>query len=132
MIANILINIFRNKINLNPFYLTGLLYPLIDNGYSALVENRSGIPETKIYTLPVRISTKKKAIKKTNSDNTPVVYEDVYMMVSDINTIVDERLEFIYKEVTLKVIKRVPQRKYGILIGYEYELKDITEGNIWP
>ena len=44
-----LIEAYKNKIALNPFKLSGLLYPLQDNSFGSYIENRSGIPQQKIY-----------------------------------------------------------------------------------
>ena len=127
MSAKIMIDSFKKKIQINPFYLTGILYPLIDNENDSFIEDRAITPENKIYTNPVRISTKNKNIKKTEADSTPYTFEKVFFMVSDNETVVDERLEFNYKENSFKITKRIPVRKYNDIIGYEYELKDITE-----
>ena len=127
MSAKIMIDSFKKKIQLNPFYLTGILYPLIDNENDSFIEDRTATPGNKIYTNPVRISTKNKNIKKTEADSTPYTFEEVFFMVSDNETVVDERLEFNYKENSFKITKRIPVRKYNDIIGYKYELKDITE-----
>lgn len=114
------------KIGINPFQLSGALYPLIDNGHGSVREDRAAIPEPKIYTNPVRISKTKGPVKKTNDNTTPPVYEETYFMVSDHLTLVDVRLEFTYNDMKFKVMKREPLAKYGF-IGYQYELDDITE-----
>jgi hypothetical protein len=121
----------ENKIRLNPFYLTGKLYPLKGNDYNNPIEDRTATPQEIRYLNPVRISTIKKPIKKTKDTTTPVTYEDVFIMVSDNETIVAERLEFNYQNNTLKIIKRVPIRKYQETFEYEYELKDITSGAVY-
>lgn len=116
----------QQGININPFILSGVLYPLVDNGYGSSREDRSAIPDPKSYTNPVRIAKKKKSVKKTNDNNTPPVYEEVYYMESDYETIVDERLEFAYQGMKFKVMKREALARTDI-IGYQYELDDITE-----
>ena len=127
MSAKIMIDSFKKKIQFNPFYLIGVLYPLIDNGNDSFIEDRAVTPENKVYNYPVRISTKKKNIKKTKDNSTPYTNEEVFFMVSDNRTVVDERLQFNYNENSFKITKRIPIRKYNDIIGYEYELKDITE-----
>ena len=127
MSAKIMIDSFKKKIQFNPFYLIGVLYPLIDNGNDSFIEDRTVTPENKVYNYPVRISTKEKNIKKTKDNSTPYTNEEVFFMVSDNRTVVDERLEFNYNENSFKITKRIPIRKYNDIIGYEYELKDITE-----
>lgn len=114
------------KININPFQLSGVLYPLVDNEHGSVREDRAAIPESKIYTNPVRIAKTKGSVKNTNDNTTPPVYEETYFMVSDHNTLVDVRLEFNYNDMKFKVMKREPLAKLGI-IGYQYELDDITE-----
>lgn len=117
----------QQGININPFILTGDLYPLINNGHDSFIEDRTAVPEIKTYTSPVRVAKKKKAVKKTNDKNTPSLYEEVYYMESDYETIVDERLEFSYQGMKFKVVKREPLARTDI-IGYQYELDDITQG----
>jgi len=122
----------KERILINPFSLSGNLYPLIDNGYGENIEDKNGIPVVKNYTKPVRISYEKKWIKKIQEDSSPIIYEKrVYYMVSDYETIVDVRLEFTYNGIDLKVTQRKELRKYNTLIGYEYELKELTGGNIY-
>lgn len=122
----------KDKILINPFYLSGDLYPLINNGYNEMIENKQGTPVEKTYTNPVRISTLKKHIEKRDNTGTPVVIEKyVYFMISDYQTIVDVRLEFEYEGNTMKVTQRKPLIKYGAIHGYEYELKNLTEGNFY-
>jgi hypothetical protein len=112
--------------------LSGKLYPLIDNGHGNLIENRNGVPTPKSYVNPVRISTLKKTIQKKDDSGTPVSIEKYYyFMISDYETIVDLRLEFVYFSKTLKVTQRRELKKFSGVIGYEYELKDITEGVIY-
>ena len=128
---NTLISAYKKKIEINSFYLSGVLYPLINNGHDNFIEDRSATPEEKSYVNPVRISTVKKPIKKTKADSTPYGYEDVFIMVSDNETIIVERLEFNYQNNRLKIIKRDPKIKYGTIFGYEYELSDITSEAVY-
>ena len=127
-----LIKYNKEKILINPFTLSGNLYPLSDNGYGRMIENKDGIPVSKSYTNPVRISFEKKWIQKRDSSGTPVaIAQRVYYMISDNTTPVDIRLEFVYNNITLKVTQRKELRKYNTLIGYEYELKNLTEENFY-
>ena len=113
-------------IALNSFQLQGDLYPLVDNGHGSFREDRSASPELKIYTNPVRVVKGKAKPKNTNDSNTPIVYEDIYLLLSDYDTIVDVRLEFEYEDMKFKVMKIEPLTKHGVIIEYQYELKDIT------
>lgn len=132
MSAKILKKTFKDRIKINPFTLTGNLYPLVDNGDGDMIEDRNATPESKSYTKHVRISTRKKWVMEKKHDQTPVNTQifDWYM-ISDNETIVDERLEFTYHNMNFKVTKRKENRKYGEVIGYEYELKDITEDSTY-
>ena len=127
-----LIKYNKEKILINPFILSGNLYPLIDDGYGNMIENKNGIPVEMDYTNPVRISTYKRQVQKRDSSGTPVYVEQrVYYMISDNITPVDLRLEFVYNGISLKIMQRKELRKYNTLIGYEYELKNLTEGNFY-
>lgn len=120
----------KDKININPFSLSGNLYPLINNGHDEMIEDKQGIPVPKSYANPVRIATLKKNITKKDSTGTPVTIEKyVWFMISDWQTIVDVRLEFEYEGKTLKVTQRKEIKKFGAIHGYEYELKDLTRSN---
>ena len=114
-----------DKIAINPFVLTGLLYATKDNGYGTLIRDLSSPPEEKTYSNPVRIGTTKKPIKKTLDADTPIVYENVYFMLSDWETVVDEKLEFLYFGVSLRVEKTRPLVKFDEVFGYEYELREV-------
>ncbi len=115
------------SIEINPHILTGELYPLIDNNFESQREDREATPELKVYVNPVRIVKKKAQVKKTNDNTTPIVYEEVWFMISDNETIVDVRLEFDYEGMKFKVKKRESEKRYGIITGYQYKLDDITE-----
>jgi hypothetical protein len=119
--------LFKNKILNNSFDLTGDLYPLVDNGYGQYIENRSGVAIEKTYTNPVRIYRIKKAVKKLNDTETPYIFEEVYNMQSDHETAVDVRLEFFYNGLKFKIKSRESLVKFGGVIGYQYELDEITE-----
>lgn len=115
---------------INSFLLSGELRLLIDNGYGQMIEDKTNSPIIKTYENPVRISFEKKWIQKQDVSGTPVTIEKrVYYMISDYETIVDVGLEFIYHGIRLKVMQRKLLIKFGALIGYEYELKNLTEGN---
>jgi len=121
----------KDRINLNPFTLSGDSYPLVDNGYEEDIEDKAGVPTVESYTNPVRISFQKKWIKKIMEDSSPIIYEKrVYFMISDYQTVVDIGLEFTYNSIELKVMQIKKLIKYNTLIGYEYELKDKTEGSV--
>lgn len=117
------------KIQNNPFFLSGDLYPLIDNGYGGLIEDYSDTPAPISYTNPVRISTVKKQIKQNKTDSSPYVTVEKHIMISDKNTIVDLRLEFFYNGLKLKVMTREKLIKFGEIFGYQYELNNITQEN---
>jgi hypothetical protein len=132
MSAALLIRAHKEKIQINPFSLSGILYPEIDNGYGEMVDDRSVIPTSIEYDNDVRISFLKQNIQKRNSAGTSVSVEKyVYFMISDNETIVDERLEFTYNNIDLRVTQRKEIRKFETLIGYEYELKDLTEKDFY-
>lgn len=119
----------KERIDINPFVLSGNLYSLIDNGCGGMIENKSAVPDIKTYTNPVRISHEKRTIQTRDNTGTPVTTEKrVYYMISDYETPVDIRLEFIYNDFNFKVLQRKKIIKYGSLIGYEYELQNLTEG----
>lgn len=127
-----LIKYNKEKILINPFILSGNLYPLIDDGYGNMIENKNGVPEVKTYINPVRISTYKRQVQKRNDSGTPIYVEQrVYYMISDNITPVDLRLEFVYNNISLKITQRKELRKYNTLIGYEYELKNLTGDNFY-
>lgn len=127
MSAVLLRRAWKEKININPFLLSGILYPVIDNGYGEMIENRENGEEA-YFDSPVRVGYTKKWIMKRDEGSTPIYVERrVYHMISDHETEVDIGLEFEYKdEVKLKVLNRKVIRKYETIIGYEYEMKDIT------
>ena len=130
MSAALLITANKEKIKLNPFSLSGNLYPLIDNGFGEMIEDTTGVLISVSYTNPVRISHRKKWGLKRDSSGTPVsieIYE--FFMISDNETIVDEDLIFTFQGVVLKVTQRKSLIKYNTIIGYEYELKNLTEGS---
>jgi len=116
----------KQKIALNPFSLSGDLYPLVDNGHGRYNENKDAVPELKIYTNNVRISFTTKPIRKIENGSPIYIQQRVYFMISDYETLVDNRLEFVYNGTRLKVIQRRELRKYNSLIGYEYELKELS------
>ena len=127
-----LIKYHKERILLNPFTLSGNLYPLTNDGYGNQIEDKNGVLIPKSYVNPVRISFEKKWIQKRDTSGTPVSVEQrVYYMISDNVTPVDIRLEFVYQGITLKVMQRKELRKYNTLIGYEYELKNLTEDNFY-
>jgi len=128
--AALLITANKEKIKLNPFSLSGNLYPFIDNGYGEMIEDTTGVLISVSYVNPVRISHRKRWGLFRDSSGTPVnieIYE--YFMISDNKTIVDEDLIFVFQGVKLKVTQRKPLIKYNTIIGYEYELKNLTEGS---
>ena len=132
MNADMLIKAFKNRIQINPFILSGNLYPLVDNGDGEMIEDTAATPTLKRYTNPVRISTRDKWMLDRRLHTTPVTSQLLdWYMVSDNETVVDERLEFTYANMDFKVTQRKEQRKHGELIGYEYELKDLTEGETY-
>jgi hypothetical protein len=131
MSAAILRTLNKQKIALNPFSLSGDLYPLIDNGHGRYNENKNAVPEVKTYTNNVRISFTTKSIRKIENGSPIYIQQRVYFMISDYETIVDNRLEFDYYGVMLKVIQRRDLRKDSSLIGYEYELKELTEAVLY-
>jgi hypothetical protein len=126
-----LIKANKDRIQLNPFILSGVLYPLIDLGNDETGEDRSATSDPKNYTNPVRISTRKRWMLNKNEKDTPVNTQlfDWYM-ISDNETLIDEQLEFTYQDMDFKVTNIREINKYGELIGYEYELTDITEGEV--
>lgn len=116
----------KDKININPLQLSGNVYPVVDNGYGSLIKEPDGIPEDKIYTNPVRISTEKRKIKNTKDNQTPETYEKrIYFMISDYETVIDIDLEFVYNSLNMRVKKYRELIKYGEIYGYEYELEEI-------
>lgn len=125
----ILQKLTKQNINRNPFKLSGILYSLIDNGYGEMIEDRAA-PVVKNYVNPVRIFRKKKLIKSTMDNSTPYVYEDVYYLLSDYETEVDVRLEFEYNFIKFKIKTKEKLIKYEKIIGFQYELDEITEANI--
>jgi len=128
--AALLIRANKDKIKNNPYSLSGNLYPVIDNGYGEFLEDMGGVPVPKSYTNPVRISHRKRWGISRDSSGTPVsieIYE--YFMISDNQTVVDVGLRFSFSGANLKVTQRKPLIKYNTIIGYEYELKNLTEGN---
>jgi len=124
---NQLIKGIEKKIEINPFVLTGVLYPLKSNNNDSFIEDREAAPDPKVYTNPVRIAKTKRPVKKTDDSSTPPVFEETYFLISDNETLVDIRLEFDYEGMKFKVMKREPLKKHGIIIVYQYELNDITE-----
>jgi len=131
MSAAMLRTLNKEKIALNPFSLSGDLYPLVDNGHGRYNENKNAIPEVKTYTNNVRISFTTKSIRKIENGSPIYIQQRVYFMISDYETLVDNRLEFDYYGVMLKVIQRRDLRKDSSLIGYEYELKELTEAVLY-
>ena len=132
MNADMLIKAFKDRIKINPYTLNGNLYPLVDNGDGEMIEDKDATPEEKSYTNPVRISTRDKWMLERQLHTTPVTGQLLdWFMVSDNETVVDKRLEFTYSNMDFKVTQRKEQKKHGELIGYEYELKDLTEGNTY-
>jgi hypothetical protein len=130
MSAVLLVKCHKEKIKINPFILSGDLYPLKDNGYGEFVEDRNLPPIVKTYANKVRVSFLKRQIQKLDANKTPVTIEQrYYYMISDNETKIDLRLEFNYNGVVLKVKQRKELRKFNSLIGYEYELNNITEGS---
>lgn len=118
----------KHDININPFQLTGYLYPEIDNGYGSMIRDPAGVPVLTNYANPVRISTEKRYIKKTNDNQTPETYEKrIYFMLSDYETQVDTKLEFEYNGINLRVKKVRDLIKFGDIIGYEYELEEVGD-----
>lgn len=127
MSAVLLRRAMKEKIKINPFYLNGNLYPVKDNGYGETIEDREN-PEEVYFDNPVRVGYTKKWIMTRNEGATPIYVEKrVYHMISDHETEVDIGLEFEYHdEVVLKIMNRKVLRKYETIIGYEYEMKDLT------
>lgn len=120
----------RDDILINPFQLSGNLYPEIINNYGSLIRDPSGIPVVKTYDHPVRISTRKSPIKETLDKQTPEVYETkIYIMLSDYETIVDIKLEFEYNGLNFRVKKSRDLIKLGEIFGYEYELEEVGAGS---
>lgn len=125
-----LIIAYKKRIQNNPFTLSGVLYPLVDNGYGEMIEDKQGISVNKSYTNHVRISTKKRWTLDQKDNKTPVTTDiTVWYMISDNETAVDIRLYFTYANFNFKITQRKKIIKHGVLIGYEYELKDVTEDN---
>ena len=122
---------YKKRIQINSFSLSGNLYPLVDNGHGGFNEDEDATPEEKSYTNAVRISHLKKGIKKVESGKPFFIEQRVYYMISDYETIVDKRLEFVYNGINLKVMQRKEIIKYGFIIGYEYELKELTEAILY-
>jgi hypothetical protein len=120
----------KKNIQNNPFSLSGDLYNVIDNGYGQNIEDRSSPAVEKSYANDVRIFRIRKNVKQIANSETPYIYEEVYHMQSDHETPVDVRLEFSYNEFKFKVKNRWPIIKYGGLVGYQYELDEITEQEI--
>lgn len=129
MSAPILIRENKNKIRINPFKLSGNLYPLVYNQQGSYIEDRNSEPEKITYNNDVRIGFQIKKIKKIENGNVLFYEQKVYFMLSDNETVVAKGLEFEYRNIKLKVIQRKELIKFNTIIGYEYELKDITEGN---
>ena len=127
---NLLKQGIKNKIQINPFSLSGSIYPQKDNGYGQQIDDLSASAVATSYTNDIRIFRKKKNVKVTNEINTPYTYEEIYYMISDYETIVDTRLIFTYNSIKLVVKTREPIIKYGAIIGYQYELDEITEVEI--
>lgn len=128
MSAALLIKANKDKIKLNSFSLSGNLYPLKDNGYGEMVENLAGVPTPKSYTNKVRISHRERwGIQKDSSGSPISIKIHEYFMISDNETIVDIGLRFTFNGVDLKVTQRKTLIKYNTIIGYEYELKNLTE-----
>lgn len=131
MSAALLISALKEKIAINPFSLSGNLYPLESNGHGGTRENKNGTPSIISYDSDVRISFQIKKIHKIVKSEVLYFEKRVYFMLSDSLTAVSVRLEFDYNGVTLKVMQRKELRKYNTLIGYEYELEEITEGVLY-
>ena len=128
MSAALLISAMKEKIQINPFSLSGTLSDVIDNGYGELIEDSRATPEEIIYENPVRVGYTKKWIKTRNEGTTPLYVEKrVYHMISDNETPVDIGLEFEYNGFDLKVMNRKELRKFNSLIGYEYEMKVLSQ-----
>lgn len=131
MSAALLISALKEKIGINPFSLSGVLYPLESNGHGGFRENKNTTPAAMEYTNSVRIGFQIKKIRKVEKDEALYFEKRVYFMLSDNLTPVDIRLEFDYNGVTLKVMQRKELRKYNTVIGYEYELDELTEGALY-
>lgn len=128
MSAVLLRKAHKKRILINPFYLSGILPDVVDNGYGEMIEAEGASPAEVIFDNPVRIGYTKKWIMKRNEGNTPIYVEKrVYHMISDHETEIDVGLEFEYRDgVNLKVKNRKVLRKFNNIIGYEYEIQDIT------
>jgi hypothetical protein len=122
--------LFKEKIKNNPYSLSGVVYPQVDNGYGTMIENRAGVPTAKTYTNQVRIYRVKKAVKQIINNNAVYFYEEIHEMQSDSDTVVDTRLEFTYNAIKFRVKLCEPIIKFGGIIGYQYEIDDITEQEI--
>ena len=130
MSVALLIQANKDKIKLNPYSLSGNLYPLVDSGHGEFIEDLTAVPVPKTYTNKVRISHRERWGLQRDHTGTPVnikIHE--FFMISDNVTIVDIGLRFSYQGFNLKVTQRKPLLKYDSIICYEYELKNLTEGS---
>jgi hypothetical protein len=119
---------FKMKIAQNPFILSGDLYPLIADGIGGFKRDLSGIPAPVSYTNPVRITKGFVNPGDTLGSEEPKVNAESWIIEADIETTLDQGLEFDYQDYRFKILFPVfPYIKFAGVYGYGANLQKIDQ-----